>query len=588
MLPILCLLVASNAVVAVVREGDPPVLDPKRYRSPSGRYELFVDPTERSGAGVGHYALTCDGQPVWSRDEPFTLWEAVVGDEGSIGGYAYTHGYRDYRTEGRFLVVHSLWASDSLRVLQEQKRVRNFYEGAPWPVGVGVVLDPEETTLIVRTTKREFGRGEEWRLFDTVECSFARTMEPALTNWVGTNSLDAALHVPETPLLLVSWTGGRGQLRHGLMDLGGRLVAEVDPGFDARIPGSFDDIFRWERSARASRVGSTPRSFELLSASEQVRVRFEVSATGLLPGAGWELRELERRPEPVSTAIPEPPTPAQVALERLAEVRLGASLPPADALTSIRELAVGAEGTIAVFDGDANVVHLFRPDGARLRRIECAGLGLDRPSLTRPVVLPNGELWLRGSGGPWVAFDALGERVAPPTVATSAYGTACAPRQDGRVWVRPMYGPHVELQSRSGEVALRVTRRPDGRWLRNPTALTAGPEGELCVLDGGGYFDELVPVLCLYANDGAPLRVLPAPIDGLAHFAFTHRWVVGVQYPGWLVLIDAGTGATQRADLRRATDTERSYWEAFASPDGREAWVIELYSRTLQRFRLPE
>ncbi len=113
------------------------------------------------------------------------MWEAVVGDEGSIGGYAYTHGYRDYRTEGRFLVVHSLWASDSLRVLQEQKRVRNFYEGAPWPVGVGVVLDPEETTLIVRTTKREFGRGEEWRLFDTVECSFARTMEPALTNWVG-------------------------------------------------------------------------------------------------------------------------------------------------------------------------------------------------------------------------------------------------------------------------------------------------------------------------------------------------------------------------------------------------------------------
>ncbi len=67
-------------------------LNPKTYKSPSGEYELHVDPSTIYGQGEGGYRLTHKGAEVWTKKLPFTLWDMAVTDKGISAGYAYSLG----------------------------------------------------------------------------------------------------------------------------------------------------------------------------------------------------------------------------------------------------------------------------------------------------------------------------------------------------------------------------------------------------------------------------------------------------------------------------------------------------------------
>jgi sugar lactone lactonase YvrE len=67
-------------------------LQPSTHRSPSGTYELFVDPARRGGVGPGRYRLTRAGLPVWEHEHPFTFERALVLEDGTAAGYGYLRG----------------------------------------------------------------------------------------------------------------------------------------------------------------------------------------------------------------------------------------------------------------------------------------------------------------------------------------------------------------------------------------------------------------------------------------------------------------------------------------------------------------
>ena len=67
-------------------------LNPKTYKSPSGEYELRVDPSTIYGPGEGSYRMTRKGAEIWAKKLPFTLWDAGVTDDGTTAGYAYSLG----------------------------------------------------------------------------------------------------------------------------------------------------------------------------------------------------------------------------------------------------------------------------------------------------------------------------------------------------------------------------------------------------------------------------------------------------------------------------------------------------------------
>ena len=74
---------------AQAQRGGRATLNPKGYKSPSGEYELRVDPSTMYGQGEGGYRMTRKGQEVWAKKLPFTLWDAEVLDDGTVAGYAY-------------------------------------------------------------------------------------------------------------------------------------------------------------------------------------------------------------------------------------------------------------------------------------------------------------------------------------------------------------------------------------------------------------------------------------------------------------------------------------------------------------------
>src|SRR5262245_35070360 len=87
-----------------IDEGPSAPLQPRSFSSASGNWELRVDPTSRFGEGPGDHELWHDGALVWKERHPFTFYDAVIAEDGTVAGYAYTNGWRDPTCEGNFVV----------------------------------------------------------------------------------------------------------------------------------------------------------------------------------------------------------------------------------------------------------------------------------------------------------------------------------------------------------------------------------------------------------------------------------------------------------------------------------------------------
>src|SRR5436190_24400555 len=92
------------AAPAAAQRGDY-ALDPQTYRSPSGEYELFVDPSQRTGAGEASYRFTKKGAELWAGKRAWTLAEADVADDGLVAGYAYASGHRGGNDDALTIVL---------------------------------------------------------------------------------------------------------------------------------------------------------------------------------------------------------------------------------------------------------------------------------------------------------------------------------------------------------------------------------------------------------------------------------------------------------------------------------------------------
>src|SRR5262245_39448248 len=93
----LSLLLSSASVAQIIQ--------PATYHSPSKSCVLRVEPDNRFGTGSSTYTMWVGGNPAWKRNHPFTLYEAYVGDNGHVAGYAYEGAQRDSCSGGSLSVV---------------------------------------------------------------------------------------------------------------------------------------------------------------------------------------------------------------------------------------------------------------------------------------------------------------------------------------------------------------------------------------------------------------------------------------------------------------------------------------------------
>jgi sugar lactone lactonase YvrE len=195
----------------------PQALNPKDYESPSHAFVLTVDPTDMYGRGEGNYLVRSNGTVVWSGKKPWTLYEAGITDKGLIAGYAYTHGIEGFSKEGRragegeFHVV--IMDPNGELVLDEttKRTPSHFLHTPPNPLAKGVLLDDrQENLVIVLADEDANNRNDLWWTYElstgkTVGKSHSRPNIP-LTSQVGRMSQqDTNVTLPMFP---------EGRLRH--------------------------------------------------------------------------------------------------------------------------------------------------------------------------------------------------------------------------------------------------------------------------------------------------------------------------------------------------------------------------------------
>lgn len=571
---------------AQIAGGPGSILDPKTHASPSGEVTLFVDPSERTGAGAASYRCLREGVELWSGTRPYTLREAVVSDDGQVAGYAYAAGYLGGPDDALTIL---LLDADGRACIEEHRERSGTWGclGGPDPMLAGLFLDPENDRLVVRARTHAFGNVERWWTWSLSSGATGPELEPEPRDdkdwrlgWI------VQTHpIPGTGLVLVYrdwWSFDDNQFgsMFSLLDAEGEEVWHLAWPEDCTVRGNREASVRRRDEVRASGpiLDVGPGSFTLRRAATDERLTFDVRRIDD-EHAGFAVREVLSVPfDPVATTAREP---VASRIPTLAPQKLGTiHLDAADSLETIGVLVPGPEerlyaadlhtGTVAVFDRVGAPLHVWPADPGDLPR---------GSALTPISVTDAGDLYL-GS----VPFAADGTRRGP-------IGWDAEPTPP-RLWARPdgaslwAVGSHVLCRlDATGAVLRRIERTAANHWLRTLHQAAVAPDGSLALTESE---DANGPVtIHLFTAEGDPLRSFEVP-EGMGRWApFAYDGarlavVVSVRNgPATVLLLDE-----QGAPVGRFRPEEKSpSWQPFFAAEGRELWLFD-GGRRVERYAL--
>ena len=387
--------------VAAGSMGELPVLHPETYRSPSGAWELLVDPTHREGSGKGNGRMTRKGNPAWQADLPFTLYDAEVTDTGITAGYAYSHGMAGFGKGGPG-TLNAVILDAKGDILLNDPIARDdpqFPGGMPGPLANGILLHPQEDRFILRLASNF---QESWRIYqlstgkklDTIELRLA-SRAPEAARFL----LDLR-PIAGTPLLMLHWWCYDEEEKVGalysIVDLKGQPVWSLHLPDDYTIPRdeAAEDRLR-EEIRREGGILDTREAgmVELRLVADGQRVKFKVAREDQ-PKTGWTVSEVAREkflapPEAQSKPAVDPPP------LRLIDSFILQDPPGTGAIRDIQEFEVDGEGrfgflriepsettTFVMVDSNAGLIAEFPLPMVAKTEVHCAWLGASRWVIT--------------------------------------------------------------------------------------------------------------------------------------------------------------------------------------------------------------
>ena len=421
-------LAAALGTSGAAREGPYPILDPKRYASPSGQFVLEVDPSERFGAGSAKYRLLKDGVEAWSGERSFTFWDAVVTDAGISAGYAYTTGWHHRNTPGEFLACVLGPTGELVRRHAEPRKLASM-DGAPIPIGRAVFSDPDRGRFVVRATATD-NLGEAWWISPMAREGETNVVRPSKSvEDVGRLPfVVAARTIPSTPWTIVQWWKNRAGAVFTLHDPDLWVVWRFDLPEDYASPSERSEEYLmqdWIRGGNAVSTGTRAGSFSIQSVAGQEVIRFEAVQDSTAEH-GCRVRELSREPHPIAFEPPSDDELPELELRSLGRITLGSAA--AKSASPIHD--------VVAFDFDpAGGIEVIRTSGEDSPEFTWVRVGptgaLDREvRLDRlPFTDERRVAWRRLSDGRWLAL-------------ASAYG----PGGKARAWtVQPGAGEPKEI-----------------------------------------------------------------------------------------------------------------------------------------------
>ncbi len=560
------------------------VHDPARYASPSGRWTLLVEPSNRDG-GPASCTGSLDGRPAWSVQLPFTFWSALITEEGRVAGYAHTWGSVGHDAT-RDMIVAVLDAAGRLVKESAFRRDPGTRPEEPsTPRGIGIFAAPDQNRFVLRVMDATSTTREAWWSFRFSDGSEIGRIDPSssIRALTAGGRLVCATHVPSSPFDLAEWRyGTNDDAVFALVDLEARSPWNVSLSSDYAQPiGGPDEMRLRDWIARAGPIAATgPRTFALQSVAHGEKIRFEIS-DGADPRAP-SVREVGRVPSPIRFDSPIDAGAEEAHLETLGVLHLDEAVGTTSSI--LDDVLVDPSGVIVTVDGTRRVVSVIEASGKLFYR---AALGKDDFDLTREwgriALADDGSVQIRIRDG-WMRFDSAGRVVGRESREQGIrWMHRLARRGLADEWRFPTE-PRIEFTARpldARKFGPSIERRPDGLWLRGIVAATVGRDGTLAVVDAAGTSASglVPPALCTYGPDGSPLEAIALPdTKGRPSVAVLDRWIVVEDRLALRFFERGGTGRLfRRPDAWIGTD-------AWASPDGNELWMVDLARKLVTRF----
>ncbi len=294
------------AIVAVFAQGtrNNTPLRPQTCVSPSGEWSLFVDPSERSGAGKSTMSISKLGTLQWSGEQTFTFQKSVISDAGVSAGFGYTEGRSSF-DGALFVAVVDPSGKPALFEELGSRSSRGFH-GSAEPNASHIALNHEQNLAIVCVPRLGSDlESEAWCLYQLYPAKklgvvhAASEFEPAAdARWTL-----ALTEIRGTPLTLAQWctwgkSGASGTTpgsEFAIYDESWKLVwSLLLPGDLGDTDGHLDDALSAEMMAGGGILDtSIEHRFEVRLVKQSERVSFEVARD---PAAahGWSVREVAR------------------------------------------------------------------------------------------------------------------------------------------------------------------------------------------------------------------------------------------------------------------------------------------------------
>lgn len=524
---VLCCLAALLALVTKndAVQAQSPILNPKTYFSHSGDFSLYVNPSDKHGKAGATYRLNRNNEIVWEGKRSYTLWEAGVTDDGTIGGYAYSSGPSGWRDNGAFEVV-ILDPHGRERAHKITKRSQSRYmHASPNPLALGLVFDGPNDLMDVRLLDEDLNQADEkwWeyrlstglelRRYSHAHISDDKKSSPAIlplkfvAPTVPLRLIDKiALRIPNAKPLppirrvfnLIS--AGQDRLaflrRESKTDL---VVLNTRGGVDYTV--SLDSLQKkdvllskliWQGGTRFLLFieHSSSGLSEIFTTAYQIDARLK------------SISSLSGFRSPRITSVASTPNGGFAALAGEVYVydRYGVkiwSTPHVDGhgpderpqdLFSPEALTILKDGSIAVLDVIIHTVQFFSPRGRYLRTIS-----LDK-SLKKQASYPS-EIYSSADGG-FVVFDSGGIPSIYRMTLRGGVWQTFTPRYkngkeienpemcvspDGSLWISDSYS--LLMLNKTGHISKRLGEAPDAGQLRSIVELAVSPEGLIYAAD---------------------------------------------------------------------------------------------------------
>lgn len=339
-------------------------LQPATYLSSSGKYALSVDPGERTGAGSGQHELKAGTKTLWSKRLPFTLREAVVTDDGIVGGYAYSRGEDDSGWyEGGDFIVALIDSNGAMRMSERAPRSPSRFLHMPAnPHALATFFHGDSDRFVVRVADPDLNASSEsWWTYRVSDGRSLGKFQPKrnMPDPGSLGSVVAARPVPGTPLTLVQWLRSP---RDGT-DFGAAFALvdpELKPVWTLVLPRDYvaaesdpkDRLLPHVRE-HGSVLAVSGKRFDLWHASAGERVSYAIEARA--GPRAWNVREVSRVPHaqaPVDKAVSPGIHVPEIEPTLLGTLRIvGASDRPDGPWSDISDFSQLDGGRIAVLEG---------------------------------------------------------------------------------------------------------------------------------------------------------------------------------------------------------------------------------------------